>query len=285
MEMWAARPHLILEVTLQFIYGTAWKKEATTELVKLAVSAGFKAIDTANQLKHYSESLVGDALLQLYQEGVQREQLFLQTKFTPVNSQGDNIPYDPTADFATQVRTSFQSSLTHLHTDYIDSYLLHGPYLARGLGSADLAVWKAIEDLYDTGKVKSIGVSNFNIEQMILLTHEARIKPMTVQNRCYARYGWDKEVRIFCKDNDIIYQGFSLLTANLEVLQHHRLHEIAARVGKTPAQVIFRFCLHIGIVPLTGTNDEIHMQQDLEVYHFELTADEVLEIERLGVHL
>ena len=81
-----------------FMYGTAWKKEATTQLVQLAVAAGFTAIDTANQLIHYQEALVGEALLTLAQQGVTRDRLFLQTKFTPTNGQDHRTPYDASAN-------------------------------------------------------------------------------------------------------------------------------------------------------------------------------------------
>src|SRR5215475_7913260 len=110
------------------IYGTAWKKDATTHLVKMAVTAGFTAIDTANQPKHYQETLVGDALTELAGEGISRSSLFLQTKFTPLNGQDHRVPYDPQAKLEAQVQQSFDSSLKHLETNYIDSYLLHGPY-------------------------------------------------------------------------------------------------------------------------------------------------------------
>jgi len=99
-----------------FMYGTAWKKEATTELVLQAVEAGFTAIDTANQLVHYDEARVGEALLQLANQGITRDKLFLQTKFTPVNGQDHRLPYDARANITTQVQQSFASSLTHLHT-------------------------------------------------------------------------------------------------------------------------------------------------------------------------
>src|SRR5678815_4408219 len=107
-------------MTPSFIYGTAWKKDATTELVQTAVRVGFKAIDTANQAKHYSESLLGEALT-----GVARDSVWIQTKFTPMNGQDHRLPYDPAADLATQVRQSFESSLLHLKTERVDSYLLH----------------------------------------------------------------------------------------------------------------------------------------------------------------
>ena len=102
------------------MYGTAWKKDATDGLVELAVNTGFNAIDTANQLKHYDEARVGEALLRLEKRGVTRNQLFLQTKYTSIGGQDHRLPYDPKADLATQVRQSIESSLQHLHTDYLD---------------------------------------------------------------------------------------------------------------------------------------------------------------------
>ena len=111
-----------------FMYGTAWKKEATTQFVQLAVAAGFTAIDTANQLIHYQEALVGEALLALAQQGVGRDRLFLQTKFTSMDGQDHRTPYDASADLTTQVTQSFDSSLTHLRTDYLDSYVFTRPF-------------------------------------------------------------------------------------------------------------------------------------------------------------
>ena len=125
-----------------FMYGTAWKKEATTRLVTLAVESGFSAIDTANQLIHYQEALVGEALQVLAKKGIKRDSLFLQTKFTSVDGQGGQTPYDPAADLTTQVRQSFDSSLIHLGTEYLDSYVLHAPFQRRGLGARSIAVQK-----------------------------------------------------------------------------------------------------------------------------------------------
>lgn len=265
----------------KIIYGTAWKENATASLVEEAILTGFTAIDTANQPRHYSESLVGEALLKLKGQGVARERLFLQTKFTSPHSQDHRIPYDPRADIATQVTTSFQSSLNHLHTDYVDSYLLHGPYSASGLIEEDWQIWQAIEKLYTAGKAKWIGVSNVDIRQLKLLVQKAKIKPMIVQNRCFAHLGWDKAVREFCRQQQIIYQGFSLLAANKELWKHEKVSKIAERLNKTPAQIILRFATLIGITPLTGTTSKIHMQQDLQIFDFNLSANEVSDMEKI----
>jgi diketogulonate reductase-like aldo/keto reductase len=266
-----------------FMYGTAWKEEATTQLVQLAVASGFRAIDTANQLIHYQETLVGEALQTLEKKGIKRESLFLQTKFTPLGGQGGRAPYDPSADLTTQVRQSFDSSLNHLHTDYVDSYVLHGPYSRRGLGESDWKVWAAMEGLYQSGKTKMIGISNVTAFQLAQLCEQAKVKPMMVQNRCYAALGWDEEVREICQIHGIIYQGFSLLTANQEVLLDPEIRRIAGRLGATPAQIIFRFAMQIGMLPLTGTTSEQHMKEDLQAEKFTLSSEEIQRIETIAL--
>jgi len=266
-----------------FMYGTAWKKEATTQLVQLAVASGFTAIDTANQLIHYQEALVGEALQALEQKGIARDTLFLQTKFTSVDGQDHRTPYDASADLTTQVRQSFDSSLTHLCTEYVDSYVLHGPHQRRGLGEADWEVWAAMEGLYESGKTKMIGISNVTAGQVNQLCEQADHKPMVVQNRCFAALGWDKEVRDICQTHGIIYQGFSLLTANRAVLADPEIRTIAQRLGASTAQVIFRFAMQIGMLPLTGTTSQHHMKEDLQAEQFALSTEEIQRIETIAL--
>ena len=266
-----------------FMYGTAWKKEATTRLVTLAVESGFSAIDTANQLIHYQEALVGEALQVLAKKGIKRDSLFLQTKFTSVDGQGGRTPYDASADLTTQVRQSFDSSLIHLGTEYLDSYVLHAPFQRRGLGAADWEVWAVMEELCRGGKTKMIGVSNITAAQLAQLCDQAKVKPMVVQNRCFAALGWDRAVREICQTNGIIYQGFSLLTANREVLGASEIHAVARRLNATIAQVIFRFAMQIGMLPLTGTTSEQHMKEDLESDRFVLTTEELQRIETIAL--
>ena len=266
-----------------FMYGTAWKKEATAELVITAVAAGFKAIDTANQLIHYHEALVGEALKSLQQQGTKRSSLFLQTKFTPAGGQDHRTPYDPSADLTTQVQQSFASSLAHLATDYVDSYVLHAPFSRRGLGEADWEVWSAMEALYQSGKTKMIGVSNISAGQLTELCQRANHKPMMVQNRCFAALAWDRQIREICQSHGIIYQGFSLLTANREVLIDSEVQKIARRLGATSAQIIFRFAMQVGMLPLTGTTNQQHMREDLEAERLTLSSDEIELIETIAV--
>ncbi len=266
-----------------FMYGTAWKKEATTDLVQQAVAAGFTAIDTANQLIHYQEALVGEALLKLAKQGTTRDRLFLQTKFTSVTGQDHRTPYDAQADLTTQVTQSFDSSLAHLHTDYVDSYVLHGPHGRRGLSDADWEVWAAIERLYESGKAKIIGISNVSAEQLRGLCERAGHKPMVVQNRCYAALGWDQEVREICRTHRIIYQGFSLLTANREVCAEPEVRAMAAKYGMGLAQLVFRFAMQIGMLPLTGTTNPQHMKEDLQSDQFTIAPEDLQRLETIGM--
>lgn len=262
-----------------FIYGTAWKEDATEDLVLKAIEIGFRGIDTANQRMHYNEAAVGNAISKVLKNGIKREELFIQTKYTYPNDQDHRIPYDIKSDFRSQVRLSFQSSINHLQIDYIDSYVMHGPSGSIGLSQDDWYVWQEMEAIHKEQKVKFLGISNINIEQLILLFKESYVKPTFVQNRCFAQYGWDKDVREFCKKNGIIYQGFSLLTANSFVLP--KIEHIANKLSKTPAQILFRFSMHVGILPLTGTTNKIHMKEDIAL-DFSLKDEDIHFIENIG---
>src|SRR5262245_32807037 len=195
------------------LYGTAWKEDQTQRLTELALRQGFRGIDTANQRRHYHEAAVGQAIEWSIQNGVvARQDLFVQTKFTYRQVQDHRLPYDPKAPIAIQVEQSFASSLKHLGV--VDSFLLHGPSQGSGLTSADWQAWRAIEDIQISGRVRLIGVSNVTLEQLERLCQKARVRPHFVQNRCHAKRGWDRRVRQFCAANGVVYQGFSLLTAN-----------------------------------------------------------------------
>lgn len=267
-----------------FLYGTAWKEEQTEALTSNALKAGFLGIDTANQRRHYYEAGVGNALKHAFAEQrLQRGELFLQTKFTFASSQDHRLPYDPNADFTNQVKQSFASSLEHLHTDYLDSYILHGPYTRNGLSDADWEVWRAMEALQQSGSVKLLGVSNVSFEQLQTLIEQAEIKPAFVQNRCYARLQWDAKIRELCRAHDVIYQGFSLLTANAAELQKAAIVKIARRLDCSLPQVVFRFALQLGMMPLTGTRNEQNMQEDLACYDLELNPSEMDVVERIAL--
>jgi diketogulonate reductase-like aldo/keto reductase len=268
----------------RFFYGTAWTEDETTRLTALALGQGFRGIDTANQRKHYHEAGVGRGIQEAVKNGlVARDDLFLQTKFTFRRGQDHRLPYEPEAPIPDQVAQSFARSLEHLETDVIDSYVLHGPTSRAGLGPDDWAAWRAMEAIHESDRARFLGISNVNLEQLQSLCKEAQVRPRFVQNRCYAIRGWDHRIRQFCAANGVIYQGFSLLTANRKLMAHQDLIRIAERHSRTVSQIVFRFAMEIGMVTLTGTTDAEHMRDDLDVFGFRLEPKDVAIIEALSV--
>lgn len=266
-----------------FLYGTAWKEDRTAALTELALRRGFRGIDTANQRRHYVEIGVGAALAAAYREGVvTRADVFLQTKFTYQRGQDHRLPYDPAAPIPTQVAQSMAGSLEHLGTDRVDSYVLHGPASGRDWTDDDVDAWVAMVRERDLGRTRWLGVSNVSLRHLAQMEATGAEGPAFVQNRCYARFGWDRAVRAFCAERAIVYQGFSLLTANPEVLQHPLVARLAAREKATAAQIVFAFARAVGMLPLTGTSDPEHMTQDLASRVLSLSADEVRALDTLA---
>ena len=277
-------PNTSVPSNARFLYGTAWKEDQTKRLTRLAVEQGFRGIDTANQRKHYCEVAVGDAIQESIRDGiVSRAELFLQTKYTFQSGQDHRLPYNPSATVAEQVKQSCASSLEHLGVDYLDSYVLHGPSRNVGIHANDWEAWGAMEQLHDSEQVRSLGISNVSREQLELLLTKTRITPTFVQNRCYATQGWGRDVRELCREHGIVYQAFSLLTANAKVMSHSTLSSIAAKYQRHATQIIFRFAIDIGMLPITGTSQVKHMRQALEILEFQLSIDEVQAIESIAL--
>lgn len=262
------------------IYGTAWKKDRTTDCVLKAWQAGFRCFDTACQPKHYREDLVGAALRQLQDQGVARSDYYLQTKFTPVSGQDPaNTPYDAQAPLTDQVEQSLAASLQNLGTSQLDALILHSPLSPF---EHTLDVWRVFESFVAAGSVRRIGISNCYQPQIFdALLSAATIKPSILQNRFYAATGYDKALRRRCREEGIRYQSFWTLTANPQLLEHPKVFAIARRMGVTPAQILFRYLTLRDISPLTGTTNETHMREDLEIFSLALTADDLATIDAI----
>lgn len=256
------------------LYGTAWKQDSTEALVRTAIGAGFRGIDTACQPKHYNEAGVGAAIAGI------RDRLFLQTKFTPVSGQDPKrVPYNPEADIADQVAQSFETSLRNLRTDYVDSLVLHSPYPRD---DQTLEAWRAMELLVERGVVRQLGISNcYGLQTLKALYRASRIKPMVLQNRFYADTDYDVVLRDFCREHHIVYQSFWTLTANPQLLSDETVRLISLKYQRTPPQILFRYLTHVGVVPLTGTRSETHMREDLAIFEFELARQEIEAITKL----
>lgn len=264
----------------KIIYGTAWKQERTAELVRQAVSLGFRGIDTACQPKHYDEPGVGSGLASCLGAGLERADIYLQSKFTPADGQEKTrMPYDPKAKLSAQVEQSFACSLRNLQTAYLDGLILHSPYADERQMTE---VWQAMEVVFKDGGAKQLGISNcYRLDALASLYGKAKIKPAVLQNRFYPATRYDQEIREFCRQHHIVYQSFWSLTANPHLLADRVLLALSAQYGHTPEQVFFRYLTQIGIIPLTGTASPTHMREDLAIFAFALSAADCKLVESL----
>ncbi|KAK9899003.1 Aldo/keto reductase [Cystobasidium minutum MCA 4210] len=269
-------------------------QERTSALVTAAVRAGFRAIDTAGQRKHYRQDLVGEALATLAREdGIKREEIFLQTKYTSISGQDAHgfIPYDPKASLTEQVTASFENSLKELRTTYIDSYLLHGP---ESTITRNVEALSALKPYLASNKLRYIGISNiYQLQPLAAIQEELLKRGMKlsfIQNRFYDATGFDIDIRKWCRDNDIVYQSFWTLTASEEFSLAAQLNGVSAiilgpaqRLSVTPEQAFYQFCIQEGICPLNGTTDPNHMQLGVRVLQGkagQLTDAEMQEIRK-----
>jgi diketogulonate reductase-like aldo/keto reductase len=262
------------------LYGTAWKGADTARLVALALRQGFRGLDTACQPKHYDEAAVGAGLAACLGAQLSRSDVYLQSKFTQVPGQDPSrIPYDPKAPLVLQVQQSFAASLRNLQTDYLDCLVLHSPLPTP---EQTLEVWSAIEAIVEEGGIRQAGISNcYSLADFQHLHAAARIKPAVLQNRFHADTGYDRELRVYCRQQQVTYQSFWTLTANPRVLAHATIDSLALIHRRTPAQILFRYLTQVRVVPLTGTRSEDHMREDLAIFEFELSGRERSSIDEL----
>ncbi|KAJ9141928.1 NADP-dependent oxidoreductase domain-containing protein [Pleurostoma richardsiae] len=261
----------------RLIYGTAWKADRTADLVYEALKAGFRAIDTAAQPKHYQEHLVGEGVRRAIAEGiVSRKDLYIQTKFTSIDGQDPtNLPYDPSAPLPDQVRASLASSLASFATPdcpdpYLDCLVLHSPLR----DPADtLAVWSTMASLVPH-PVRRIGISNAPMPVVHALCElpsslaagAPAAPPAVVQNRFYPATSFDAPLRALCRERGVVYQSFWTLTANPRLLQHAAsVGAVAEGAGVGAEVALYALVLGLGrTAVLDGTTDAGRMRGDLE---------------------
>ncbi|CAD0091209.1 unnamed protein product [Aureobasidium mustum] len=252
-------------ITLKMLYGTAWKKERTASLVQQALQAGFLAIDTAAQPKHYQEHLVGSAVRSfLSTSKFTRQDLYLQTKFTSINGQDrNNLPYELSTSITEQVEASVASSLHNLRHNknseesYIDCLVLHSPLPSI---KQTMEAWDAMSSFVPS-KVHSLGISNTSLPILQHIWSNSTVKPTVVQNRFYAATGWDIALREFCTDNGIEYQSFWTLTGNPDLLDCQLVQMAAEQVGVSAEVALYSLVQGLGIAPINGTTS--HIESDV----------------------
>ncbi|WP_425517043.1 aldo/keto reductase [Paenibacillus tritici] len=226
--------------------------------VKAAIKAGYRSIDTASV--YGNEEGVGQAIRE---SGVAREELFITTKVWNTE-QG----YDSTL-------AAFDQSLSKLGLDYVDLYLVHWPIRAKYKDT-----WRALEKLYADGKVRAIGVSNFQIDHLEDLLADATVKPMVNQVELHPLLN-QLELREYCKAQGIQIEAWAPL-AQGHLLDNEVLADIAAHHNKTLPQVILRWDLQNGIVTIPKSVKEERIIANADIFDFELSEDEISRINALN---
>lgn len=279
--------------TPRLVYGTAWKKDATADLVYKALKCGFRGIDTAAQPRHYQERLVGDGVRRAVAEGiVTRGELYLQTKFTSIHGQNpEDMPYDPLAPIEEQVRASLASSLENLavppsregsgdgnsttssSSSYLDCVVLHSPLPTL---EETVAAWQALEK-YVPHRIRHLGIANAPQEIVEYLLSPpppeslaVRVPPSVVQNRFHRETGYEAALRRLCRDRGVVFQTFWTLTGNSHLVKKSDVvGGLAGRVpgggGVSRETAFYALVLGLrGTSVLDGTTSEEHMRADLE---------------------
>ncbi|MDK9864044.1 aldo/keto reductase [Staphylococcus equorum] len=238
--------------------------DTAKDAVKHAIINGYRSIDAA--LVYGNEEMVGRGI----QEGmaaadIRREDLFITSKLWFDSFGKDNV------------EQGYQTSIDNLGLDYLDLYLIHWPGTDE---SVMIETWKGMEALYESGKVKNIGVSNFNIEHLEVLKSQTSIKPVINQVEFHP-YFTQQELRTYLDTESIYMESWSPLM-NAEILIDETINAIAAEIGKSPAQVVIRWNIEHGVVTIPKSITPHRIEENINIFDFSLTANQMERIDALN---
>ncbi|KEK26033.1 aldo/keto reductase [Bacillus gaemokensis] len=236
--------------------------EEVKQAIKTALEVGYRSIDTATVYEN--ESGVGEAIRK---SGIAREELFITTKVW-----NDDQGYETTLQ-------AFEKSLQRLQMDYVDLYLIHWPIRGKYIDT-----YRALEKLYEEGKVRAIGVSNFHQHHLEQLLQNCNVKPMVNQVELHPMLA-QFELRDFCQNKQIQMEAWSPLMRGGEVFHHPIIQELAEKYGKTPAQIILRWDVQSGIVTIPKSVTPSRIKENFTIFDFALTEDEIKQIDTLDRNL
>ena len=231
--------------------------EETAKIIKYALKIGYRQIDTASF--YGNEVGIGNGIKE---SGINREDIFLVTKLW-----NDDHGYDKTIE-------AFNKSLERLQVDYIDLYLIHWP------NKLNSETWKAFEHLYKTGKVKSIGVCNFKIGHLEELKKTAEIMPMVNQVEIHPQSSKNDMLR-YCEENNIQLVAWSPIMRG-KLFSNELILGLAEKYKKTIAQIILRWHVQRGIIPIPKSSNEGRVKENLSIFDFKLSNDDMSIIDSLN---
>lgn len=231
----------------------------SADVIRTAIETGYRYFDTASF--YGTESYLGEAIRQ---SGIPREEFFITSKLWKTEMGYENV------------RAAFEGSLENLQTDYLDMYLIHWPKPDpdyREWRELDAGTWRAMEELYEEGKVRSIGLSNFLPHHIENLLKTCRIKPMADQIEYHPGYSQEAAVR-YCQDRNILVQAWSPL-GRQRVMEEPLVNELAEKYGVTPAKICLKFAVQRGIVPLPKASSAGRMRENLDLFSFEMEEEDL----------
>ena len=244
-------------------------KGVTAHCVKLALKAGYRYIDTA--AAYHNEKEVGEGIRQAMEEyGIKIEEIFVSTKLW-----NDHRGYDKAVE-------AIETSLDNLGLDYIDLYMLHWPAVAKwhdNWRDINADTYRAVENYYKQGKIKSIGVANYLAHHLEALIEDTDIKPMVNQIEYHPRFGQTESAKYY-QEHGIIVEAWSPLGCG-EVLQNKTLKQLADKYKKSTAQICIRWLLQKNILPIMKSTHEERMIQNMQVFDFEISSQDMQIIDAI----
>lgn len=245
--------------------------EEVYNAVKTALEAGYRFIDTAMMYKN--EEGVGRAIKD---SGISREELFITTKL-----------WNTDQGYETTLK-AIDASLIKLDLDYVDLYLIHWPtasdQLREGVSiNKRSETWRAMEEIYKSGKAKAIGISNYMVNHLEEMADYAKVMPMVNQFEFHP-FLYQEELLGYCKKHNIVVQGHSPL-ADVKGEQDERVKNIALKYNKSPAQIFIRWSIQHGVVPIPKSVHKERIVENLNVFDFELSLEDMKILDGLNENL
>ena len=230
--------------------------EETAKIIKNALNLGYKMIDTASF--YNNEVGIGNGIKE---SGIDRKDIFLVTKLW-----NDDHGYDNTIE-------AFNKSLNNLQVDYIDLYLIHWP------NKLNAETWRAFEHLYETGKVKAIGVCNFKVEHLEELKKTAKIMPMVNQVEIHP-FSTKNNIINYCKDNNIKVVAWSPISRG-RVLSNELMIDLSQKYKKSIVQIVLRWHMQKGVIPIPKSSNENRIKENIDIFDFEISSEDMKAIDSL----
>lgn len=230
--------------------------EDTERAVRAALDAGYRLIDTAKL--YGNEASVGAAVRE---SGIPREEIFITTKLWPT-------------DFSNPL-DGFNASLSRLGLEYVDLYLVHWP-----IPRMPRSVWQSLERVYDEKRARAIGVSNYGVREIESLFTYARVRPAVNQVR-FSPFDFRRDLLDYCDAQHIALEAYSPLTRGAK-LREHTVVAIAKKYGKSPAQIMIRWCVEHGVIAIPKSSNPDRIRENIEVFNFEIAADDMTALDEIS---